>query len=344
MIEFQNVSVNFKHKRGTLTAVHNVSFRIEKEEIFGIAGSSGAGKSTLLRTINLLQSVSEGHVLVDGRDITNFRGKALRSHRRNIGMIFQHFNLADNLTVYQNIAFVLQTAGKSRKEADGSAQPIDETVRKYLSLVGLSEKAEVYPSKLSGGQKQRVAIARALVGGAKILLCDEATSALDAETTVSILNLLRSLSKELGITVVMITHELEVIKSICNRCAVMDGGRLIEIGGVYDLFTKPQNEYTRQLISHTSKHDLPPDVMKNTEGLLLKLTFRGSRANAPVISDATVRFGVQFNILVGRIEYIEEKPLGVLYVDLVGEEDAVRNALEYLKEVVREVEVISIDN
>ena len=337
MIEFQNVSVNFKQKKRALTAVHNVSFCIEKGEIFGIAGSSGAGKSTLLRTINLLQNASSGHVIVDGEDITNYRGKALRSHRRNIGMIFQHFNLADNLTVYQNIAFVLQTAGKSRRETD-------ETVCKYLSLVGLSEKADVYPSKLSGGQKQRVAIARALVGGAKILLCDEATSALDAETTVSILNLLRSLNKELGITVVMITHELEVIKSICNRCAVMDGGKLIEIGGVYDLFTKPKNEYTRQLISHTSKYDLPQDVIKNTEGLLLKLTFRGSRANTPIISDATVRFGVGFNILVGRIEYIEEKPLGVLYVNPVGEENAVRQALDYLKEVVREVEEISIDN
>ena len=333
MIEFQNVSVSFKQKRGTLTAVHNVSFRIEKGEIFGIAGSSGAGKSTLLRTINLLQSVSSGHVLVDGEDITGYRGKPLRSHRRNTGMIFQHFNLADNLTVEQNIAFVLRTAGKSRRETA-------EAVRKYLSLVGLLEKADAYPSKLSGGQKQRVAIARALVGGAKILLCDEPTSALDAETTVSILSLLRSLSKELGITVVMITHELEVIKSICNRCAVMDGGKLIEIGGVYDLFTKPQNDYTRQLISHTGKYDLPQDVIKNTEGLLLKLTFRGSRANTPVISDATVRFGVSFNILVGRIEYIEEKPLGVLYVNPVGEEEAVRRALEYLKEVVREVEVL----
>jgi D-methionine transport system ATP-binding protein len=287
----------------------------------------------LLRTINLLQSVTSGHVLVDGKDVTKARGNRLRVHRRNIGMIFQHFNLADNLTVYQNIAFVLRTAGKSQSETD-------ETVRKYLSLVGISEKADVYPSKLSGGQKQRVAIARALAGGAKILLCDEPTSALDAETTISILNLIRTLSKQLGITVVIITHELEVIKSICNRCAVMDGGQVVEIGRVYDIFTHPQHDYTRQLIGHVHKHDLPPEVLKNTDGLLVKLTFRGSGANMPVISEATVRFGMQFNILVGRIEYIENKPLGVLYVNPVGETETVRQALDYLKEVVSEVEVI----
>lgn len=334
MIEFKNVSVNFKQRIGTLAAVHDVSFRIEKGEVFGIVGSSGAGKSTLLRTINLLQGVTAGQVLVDGKDITGLRGNPLRRHRRDIGMIFQHFNLADNLTVYQNIAFVLRTAGKDRNETD-------KTVRKYLSLVGISEKADVYPSKLSGGQKQRVAIARALVGGAKILLCDEPTSALDAETTVSILKLIRELNKTLGITVIIITHEMEVVKSVCTRCAVMDDGKLAEIGGVYDLFTMPQSSFTKQLISHTQRYDLPPEILEHTEGPLVKLIFRGSRANTPVISDATVRFGVQFNILVGRIEYIEDKPLGVLYVNPVGEADAVRRALDYLKEVVKEVEVVT---
>ncbi len=333
MIEFKNVSVTFRQKKNLLAAVRDVSFRIGRGEVFGIAGSSGAGKSTLLRTINLLQNVSGGHVLVDGKDVTKVRGRQLREHRRNVGMIFQHFNLADNLTAYQNIAFVLRTAGKSKQETD-------EQVRKYLSLVGLSEKADSYPSKLSGGQKQRVAIARALAGGAKILLCDEPTSALDAETTLSILNLIRTLNKTLGITVVIITHELEVIKSVCNRCAVMDEGRLVEVGGVYDLFTKPKHDFTRQLIGHTQKHDLPSEVVENTEGLLLKLTFRGFGANMPIISDVTVRYGVHFNILVGRIEYIEDKPLGVLYVNPKGEEDAVRQSLQYLKETVREVEVI----
>jgi D-methionine transport system ATP-binding protein len=333
MIEFQNVSVDFTQKAGVFTAVRDVSFRIEKGEIFGIVGSSGAGKSTLLRTINLLQSVTGGHVLVGGRDVTQYRGAPLRRHRRDIGMIFQHFNLADNLTVYQNIAFALRAAGKSRAESD-------ETIRRYLALVGISEKSDTYPSKLSGGQKQRVAIARALAGGAKILLCDEPTSALDAETTVSILNLIRELSEELGITVVLITHELEVIKSICGRCAVMDGGRLVEIGGVYDLFTTPKNDFTKQLIGHMQKYDLPPEVVGNTSGPVLKLSFRGERANAPVISDATRRFGVRFNILVGRIEYIEDRPLGILYVNPLGEPSAVQQALVYLKEAVEEVEMI----
>ena len=185
-----------------------------------------------------------------------------------------------------------------------------------------------------------MAIARALVGGAQILLCDEPTSALDAETTLSILNLIRTLSNQLDITVVIITHELEVIKSICNRCAVMDGGEVVEVGGVYDLFTKPAHDYSKQLISHTHKHDLPPDVLANTEGLLIKLTFRGSRANTPVISEATALFGVAFNILVGRIEYIEGKPLGILYVNPVGDSEHVNQALEYMREVVKEVEVV----
>lgn len=333
MIEFVNTAVNFKQKNGAFAAVKNATFRIGKGEIFGIAGSSGAGKSTLLRTINLLQEVSSGSVLVDGIDITKYHGKKLREYRRNIGMIFQHFNLADNLTVYQNIAFVLKTMGKSRTE-------INDTVKKYLELVGLSEKSNVYPSKLSGGQKQRVAIARALVGGAKILLCDEPTSALDPETTVSILNLIQTLSKQLNITVVIITHELEVIKSICTRCAVMDSGSIVEIGGVYDLFTKPQNTFTKQLISHTHKHDLPLEVIKNLDGLLIKLTFRGSHANTPVISDTAVRFGIQFNILIGKIEYIEGKPLGILYVNPVGESYTIQRALDYLREFVREVEVM----
>jgi len=333
MIEFQNVSVSFRQKRTTLTAVDDVSFSIGKGEIFGIVGSSGAGKSTLLRTINLLQGVTGGRVLVDGKDVTKYRGKTLRGHRRNIGMIFQHFNLADNLTARQNIAFVLRSAGVGREEADAK-------VREYLSLVGIPEKADVYPSKLSGGQKQRVAIARALAGGAKILLCDEPTSALDAETTLSILKLISTLSKQLGITVVIITHELNVIKSICSRCAVMDGGKLVELDGVYSLFTQPKDGFTKQLIGHTRTHDLPQEILDNTYGPVVKLTFLGPDANTPIISEASSRFGVQINILTGRIEYIENKPLGILYVNPIGEEYVVRQTLDYLKNVVREVEVL----
>lgn len=251
-------------------------------------------------------------------------------------MIFQHFNLASNLTVFDNIAFTLRAEGRTGKETT-------ETVRKYLSLVGLTEKADVYPSKLSGGQKQRVAIARALVGGAKILLCDEPTSALDAETTASILRLIKELSQTLGITVVIITHELDVIKSVCSRCAMMDGGKVAEIGGVYDIFTHPKEAFTLQLIGHTLRHEVPQNILRGINGMLLRLTFRGERANMPVISEATLRFGVRFNIIVGRIEYIEDKLLGVLYVNPVGDADAVRESLAFLRETVEEVEVIDYE-
>ncbi|MDR3346133.1 MAG: ATP-binding cassette domain-containing protein [Campylobacteraceae bacterium] len=333
MIEFKNVSIKFKHKKNILSAVENVSFGIKKGEIFGIAGSSGAGKSTLLRTINLLQPVSSGDVFVDGELITHYKGKKLREHRRKIGMIFQHFNLADNLTVFENIAFVLKTAGKSKQETN-------TTVREYLSLVGLSDKIDVYPSNLSGGQKQRVAIARALVGGAQILLCDEPTSALDVETTVSILGLIQSLSVRLGITVVIITHELDVIKTICSRCAVMNHGKLVEIDDVYTIFTNPANDYTKQLIGHTQKFELPENIINNIKGKIFKLTFHEPHANTPVISDVTELFGVKFNILLGRIEYISEKPLGVLYVNPTGDEKAIGQSLVYMEKILKKVEVV----
>ena len=210
MIEFKHVSVSFKQRKQFFEAVNDANFKIEKGEIFGIAGSSGAGKSTLLRTINLLQTVSSGEILVDDENVTNYRSNQLRILRRNIGMIFQHFNLARNLTVYQNIAFVLKAAGKSKVETE-------TRVNELLDLVNLSDKANSYPANLSGGEKQRVAIARALANDAKILLCDEPTSALDLETTSSILSLLKDLNKKFGITIVIITHELNVIKSICDK-------------------------------------------------------------------------------------------------------------------------------
>ncbi len=333
MIEFQNITVDFKQKTGKLAAVKDVSFSIEENQIFGIIGSSGAGKSTLLRTINLLQPVTGGDVLVNSEKVTNYRGKKLREHRRGIGMIFQHFNLASNLTVRQNIAFVLKTAGYTKTE---TYYKVDE----YLTLVNLSEKADSYPAKLSGGQKQRVAIARALAGGAKILLCDEPTSALDAESTASILSLIKSLSKTLGITVVIITHELEVIKNICGRCAVMTGGQLVEIGDTYKIFTEPQNEYTRQLLQNSQDSKLPVKVLELTNGIIIKLTFQGNGATTPVISQATEKFAVQFNILAGRVEYIGDMPFGVLYVNPVGEVGAIESALKYLGETVHKVEVV----
>ncbi len=334
MIEFKNVSVGFKQDKQIFEAVNDANFKIEKGEIFGIAGSSGAGKSTLLRTINLLQSVSSGEILVDGENVTNYQRTQLRILRRNIGMIFQHFNLARNLTVYQNIAFVLKAAGKSKVETE-------IRVNELLNLVNLSDKSNSYPANLSGGEKQRVAIARALANDAKILLCDEPTSALDLETTSSILSLLKDLNKKFGITIVIITHELDVIKSICTRCAVMNKGSVVEIGDVYAVFTKPREEFTRQLLSHTNHFNLPEEIISKMQGSIIRLTFKGDNANNPILSYAANTFQIGFNILLGKIEYINGLPLGILYVELIGEADTIKLAIEYLAANTADLEVIN---
>lgn len=333
MIEFENVSVNFKIDKRTFDAVNTVSFKINEGEIFGIAGSSGAGKSTLLRTINLLQEVTTGTVFVGGNNITNYKGQELRALRRNIGMIFQHFNLAGNLTVYENIAFVLRAAGKTKAETD-------KRVKELLNIVNLTEKINVYPVKLSGGEKQRVAIARALANDARILLCDEPTSALDLETTASILTLLKELNRKLGITIVIITHELDVIKSVCSRCAIMNKGSLVEIGDVYKIFTKPEHDFTEQLISHTYKFNLPDKVLENMKGPVIKLIFQGDNANNPVLSDAATTYQFEFNILHGKIEYINDLPLGIIYVELIGKPENLKQAIHYLTENTESLEVL----
>ncbi|MEO1814311.1 MAG: ATP-binding cassette domain-containing protein [Acetobacterium sp.] len=334
MIEFKHVSVSFKQRKQFFEAVNDANFKIEKGEIFGIAGSSGAGKSTLLRTINLLQTVSSGEILVDGENVTNYRRNQLRILRRNIGMIFQHFNLARNLTVKQNIAFVLKAAGKSKSETE-------TRVNELLELVNLSDKANSYPANLSGGEKQRVAIARALANDAKILLCDEPTSALDLETTSSILSLLKDLNKKFGITIVIITHELDVIKSICTRCAVMNKGAVVEIGNVYDIFTKPREDFTRQLLSHTNHFNLPEQIINKMQGPIVRLTFKGDNANHPILYYAANTFQIGFNILLGKIEYINDLPLGILYVQLIGEADTLKLAIEFLAANTADLEVIN---
>nr|MCR4806953.1 ATP-binding cassette domain-containing protein [Lachnospiraceae bacterium] len=238
LIDFESVSVSFKQKKKRIEAVKDVTFSIKEGEIIGIIGSSGAGKSTLLRTINRLQGTTGGRVTVEGKRVEELKDKELRELRSNIGMIFQHFNLIGSKDVYSNIEFVLLENGKSKAEAEAR---IDE----LLAYVGITDKKHAYPAQLSGGQKQRVAIARALANNARILLCDEPTSALDAETTEAVLNLLKQINKDLGITIVLITHELDVVKEICDRVVVMDGGRVVEIGEVYDVFTRPESDFTK---------------------------------------------------------------------------------------------------
>ena len=333
MVEFKDVSVVFHQNKKTVEAVKHVSLKIEKGDIFGIVGGSGAGKSTLLRTINLLQPVTGGDVLVNGKSIVGYKGVKLRELRKGVGMIFQHFNLAENKTVFQNIAFVLKTAGWKKGD-------IQKRVRELLEFVKLSDKADVYPSKLSGGQKQRVAIARALANHTDILLCDEPTSALDAETTASVLELLREVNQKLGVTIIMITHELDVVKSICTRTAVMADGEVVETGDVYEVFTNPQHPFTQQLIGHTQHFDIPEEIRSSISGPVVKLTYLGERAAEAVLSQTAADYNVRYNILHGKIEYIGTRPLGILYVNITGDSSDVEQTIRKLAERTYRTEVV----
>ncbi len=332
MISFQDINVSFSSKDNMVEAVKNVTFEINDGEIFGIVGTSGAGKSTLLRTINLLQKPSSGSVVINGTDIARYVGEHLRQHRLKTGMIFQHFNLIHTKSVYENVAFSMKAAGKSKQE-------IKDTVTEVLELVGLSEKSKTYPAKLSGGQKQRVGIARAIVNNPQILLCDEPTSALDLESTNSILELLKKINRQLGITTVIISHEMSVIKKICDRVAVMKDGEVVELNNVYDIFATPKHPFTRQLVNHTLNLALPERT--TNDGLsILKLVFRGESAEQPILSETIKRFDVDINILHGKIEYISEYPIGILIVKLDTNKEKSNEVLTFLKERVAEVEVL----
>ncbi len=331
MIQFKDVSVRFDDGKVPLQAVKNVSFEIQNGDIFGIAGGSGAGKSTLLRTINQLQKTTSGSVVVNGREVNGLKHKDLHLLRRDIGMIFQHFNLAESKTVYQNIAFSLEDAGWKKND-------IEKRVDELLDFVKISDKKDVYPAKLSGGQKQRVAIARALANNTKILLCDEPTSALDAETTNSVLKLLREVNQKLGVTIVIITHELDVIKSICNKVAVMNNGQVVELGDVYDVFTNPTQEFTKELLSHGQNFKLPEEVVENVKGDIYKLTYKGEGATESILSEVTAANNVKFNILHGKIEYISSKPLGILFVNFEGSDENLKKVLNEIQKRIFKLE------
>lgn len=331
MIKIENLEVKFKIRKSSFLAVKNVSLEIKKGEIFGIVGTSGAGKSTVLRTLNLLQKPTSGKINVFGKQIINFNEKELREYRTKTGMIFQHFNLIHTKTVFENISYALQIAGENKEN-------IESRVNEVLELVGLEDKKNVYPSSLSGGQKQRVGIARAIVNKPELLLCDEPTSALDLETTQSILDLLKKINEKFGITTVIISHEMHVIKNICDNVAVMNDGEVVERGSIYDIFTSPQHEFTKQLVSHTTKLDLPFRLIKNTKGLILKVIYKGERAEEGIISEAIKKFKVNINILHGKIEYISDRPLGILILGIDGTAVDIQNTLTYLKENTEKVE------
>lgn len=333
MIRLEHISVEFHNKEDSLKAVNGVSLDIRKGEIFGIVGTSGAGKSTLVRTINLLQRPTEGAVWINGRNITSYTGESLRQVRLKIGMIFQSFNLIKGKTVLENVAFALKASGSDKKQQQTRANEL-------LELVGLPEKSSAYPAQLSGGQKQRVGIARALANNPDILLCDEATSALDPESTEAIVKLLKDINQKLGITIVFISHELEVIKSLCSRVGVMQGGSLVEAGEVFDIFAKPRHPYTKQLVSKTINLNIPEEVKALIHGKLIRLKYNGEQTLEPVISNGAKIFKVDLNILHGNIEYINNKPLGMLLIAVQGRVEEVDKAIAYLKEKVQEMEVI----
>lgn len=312
MIELKDIRVDFDARGQNVRAVDGVSLSIAPGEVFGIVGASGAGKSTLLRTINLLERPREGRVVVGGRDITDLTGGALRRARQKIGMIFQHFNLMHTRTVFDNAAYAMRVAGRSRTD-------IERHVPEILRLVGLEDKAHAYPSQLSGGQKQRVGIARAVANHPEVLLCDEPTSALDLETSAAILELLQEINRRLGITIVLISHEMAVIKKVCSRVAVMERGRVIEQGEVYDIFATPREPFTRQLVEHTINLDLPPHIVTDAtarNGTLLKVLFLGEQAEEGILCEAATRHRIAISLLHGRIEYIGHRPIGLLVLRL----------------------------
>ena len=339
MIELKNITKVYHTKNGEIVAVDNVNFSINKGEIFGIIGYSGAGKSTMIRLLNGLEKPTKGTVVVNGQTISEISGKELRTARQKISMIFQHFNLLWSRTVEENIAFPLEIAGIPKAERE-------KRVEELIHLVGLNGRAKSYPSQLSGGQKQRVGIARALANNPEVLLCDEATSALDPETTDQILDLLMDINKQLGLTIVLITHEMHVIQKICNRVAVMEAGQVVEQGDVLQVFQNPQEPITKKFVSQVSgtgdtQESIDPILKVYPSGKLVKVTFIGQATKHPVISKTIKEFDVNINIVHGKITHTANGPIGTLIVHMDGAQDEVEKAIQNLQQHDLQAEVIA---
>lgn len=335
MITIKNLNkVYITPNGGKITALKNINLNIEKGDIFGIIGLSGAGKSTLIRCINRLEEPTTGKVIIDGVDITNLNIRELRKARKKIGMIFQHFNLLNSRNVEDNVAFPLEIVGMPKTE-------IKKRVSKLFNLVGLEDRGKHYPSELSGGQKQRVGIARALANDPKLLLCDEATSALDPQTTKSILALLKQINKTLGITIILITHEMSVIKEICNKVAVIERGEIIEQGTVFDVFSQPKT-LTAKAFLNRSAYELPDDINVNQTAnrRLIRIFFPRDSARKPIISRMIRMFEVDVNILAGAIDKIQDQTFGTLTVEITGSEKQVSEAINFLYNENLEVEEV----
>ncbi|MDR0213834.1 MAG: methionine ABC transporter ATP-binding protein [Comamonas sp.] len=344
MIEIRDLSLTYQGPKGPVHALRDINLEIASGEVFGIIGRSGAGKSSLVRCLNLLNRPTAGKVIVNGRDLMQLSDGELRAARRDIGMVFQHFNLLSSRTVFDNVALPLELAGMSRDE-------IYQRVTPLLELVGLDHLADRYPAQISGGQKQRVGIARALASNPKVLLSDEATSALDPETTRSILDLLRKVNRELGVTVVLITHQMLVIKQIADRVAVIDGGNIAELGSVIDVFTRPQQAITKSLIDEIVPQQLPESVMTRVsqlaaqlqpgqQGQLLRLSYAGESAYQPILSHLIRELGLDLSILHGQIDEIQEQTFGSLAVYASGEAAKIDAAVTHLRASGVQVQIV----
>ena len=330
MIEFIDVDKTYHGSDAPIHALDDINFKVNTGEIYGVVGYSGAGKSTLIRCVNQLESVSAGQVIVDGKDLTALEPAELRVTKKRIGMIFQHFNLLNSKTIYTNVAMPLLLNKTPKNE-------IKKRVSELLEFVGLSDKASQYPDQLSGGQKQRVGIARALATNPSILLCDEATSALDPQTTESILELLRMINKEYNITILLITHEMSVIRDVCHKVAVMENGKIIERGSVFDVFTNPQTETGRRFVNTVMQTELPNYVEELIEDsgssqFIYRINFISKLAVKPYLSQISKLYDLDVNVLFGNITELQGVPFGNLIVQFDGAEDELKKALLYLDE------------
>lgn len=337
MITIKGLSKIFQTKDQEVRAVDDLSLEINKGEIYGVIGYSGAGKSTFIRLLNRLENPTEGDIMIDDQDLTSLSKRKLRLARQEIGMIFQHFNLLWSRTVHDNIAFPLEIAGMPKVERQ-------KRVNELIELVGLKGRGGSYPSQLSGGQKQRVGIARALANNPKVLLCDEATSALDPETTDSILDLLVDINEKLGLTIVLITHEMHVIRKICHQVAVMEQGKIVEQGDVLDVFLHPQKQVTKKFVDQVMgdpEKETSMQVIKDNyrAGEIIRLHFVGESTNQALISDLSRKFEIDVNILHGKITQTQKGAYGTMFVQFDGEQEEIERAIKYIDSTSVEVEV-----
>lgn len=340
MIKLSNITKVFKQGARTITALSDVSLHVPAGQIYGVIGASGAGKSTLIRCVNLLERPTSGSVLVDGQELTALSEGQLTLARRQIGMIFQHFNLLNSRTVFGNVALPLELDNMPRAA-------IKARVSELLDLVGLGDKHDAWPANLSGGQKQRVAIARALASNPKVLLCDEATSALDPATTRAILELLKDINRRLGITILLITHEMDVVKRICDQVAVISNGQLIEKDSVSEVFSHPKTPLAQQFIQSTLHLDIPDDYQQRLSAQptansvpLLRLEFTGQSVDAPLLSETARRFNVNNNIISAQMDYAGGVKFGIMLAEMHGDAQETKNAIEYLQQHHVKVEVL----